>query len=54
MLLEWGTRQASDQGRDCYLVSTPIGLPLYRAAGFATTRIMDVFGDTYHSMRRSA
>lgn len=50
LLLDWGTRQAECEGKDCYLVATPAGVPLYRAAGFASTRTVDIFGTPHVSM----
>lgn len=52
MLLDWGVREASKQGRECYLVATPAGVPLYRSAGFEDVRIVDIFGTPHVSMRK--
>lgn len=50
MLLEWGMEEAAKQGKSCYLVATPAGLPLYRAAGFDSVRNLDIFGAPHMSM----
>jgi GNAT superfamily N-acetyltransferase len=52
LLLEWGVQEAAKQGGDCYLVATPAGLPLYRAAGFEDVRTVDIFGTPHMSMRK--
>lgn len=44
MLLDWGIEEASKQGRGCYLVATPAGLPVYTAAGFEDVRVLDILG----------
>ncbi|KAL6859216.1 acyl-CoA N-acyltransferase [Trichoderma novae-zelandiae] len=49
-LLAWGVEQATKAGRDCYLMATPHGRPLYEAAGFEIVRPLDMFGVTHHSM----
>ncbi|KAI5465079.1 putative GNAT family acetyltransferase [Mariannaea sp. PMI_226] len=51
MLLSWGLQQAREQERDCYLLATPAGLPLYEAAGFETIRIVQIFGVPHVSMK---
>ncbi|UNI17848.1 hypothetical protein JDV02_004162 [Purpureocillium takamizusanense] len=50
LLLDWGTQQAEAEGKDCYLVATPAGVPLYRAANFESTRTVDIFGTPHVSM----
>ncbi|EEA19205.1 hypothetical protein TMatcc_010245 [Talaromyces marneffei ATCC 18224] len=52
MLLDWGIEEASKQGRGCYLVATPAGLPVYTAAGFEDVRVLDIFGTPHVSMRK--
>jgi ribosomal protein S18 acetylase RimI-like enzyme len=54
MLLDWGIKEASKQGKECYLVATPAGLPLYRSAGFEDVRVLDIFGTPHVSMRRAS
>ncbi|TFB05796.1 hypothetical protein CCMA1212_001566 [Trichoderma ghanense] len=49
-LLSWGIEQAAKAGRDCYLMATPQGRPLYEAAGFEIVRPLDMFGVMHHSM----
>ena len=49
-LLLWGVEKAKSQGRDCYLVATPAGVPLYKAAGFERIRGLDIFGTEHVSM----
>jgi predicted GNAT family N-acyltransferase len=51
MLVSWGVQQAKEQGRECYLVASPAGVPLYEAVGFETTRIVQIFGVPHVSMR---
>lgn len=50
MLLDWGIKEASLQGRECYLVATPAGLPLYRSAGFEDVKVLNIFGAPHVSM----
>jgi hypothetical protein len=52
MLLDWGIKEASKQGRECYLVATPAGVPLYRAAGFEEVKVLEIFETPHVSMRR--
>lgn len=52
MLISWGVQQASSQGKDCYLVATPNGLPLYLATGFEQVRTVDIFGTPHISMKK--
>lgn len=52
LLLDWGVQEAAKQGKDCYLVATPAGLPLYRAAGFEDVKVLDIFGTPHVSMRK--
>ncbi|PTB38301.1 uncharacterized protein TrAFT101_011593 [Trichoderma asperellum] len=49
-LLTWGMRQATKAGRDCYLMATPQGRPLYEAFGFEIVRPLNMFGVMHHSM----
>ncbi|KAL7791851.1 acyl-CoA N-acyltransferase [Trichoderma ceciliae] len=49
-LLTWGVRQATKANRDCYLMATPQGRPLYEAFGFDIVRPLDMFGVMHHSM----
>ncbi|EGR50411.1 uncharacterized protein TRIREDRAFT_58989 [Trichoderma reesei QM6a] len=49
-LLSWGIEQATKAGRDCYLMATPQGRPLYEDAGFEVVRPLDMFGVMHHSM----
>lgn len=51
-LLEHGIELATAQGRDCYLLATPYGQPLYLAAGFQEMRSVNLFGVEYKSMHR--
>lgn len=52
MLLDWGIKESSKQGKECCLVATPAGLPLYRSAGFEDVKVLDIFGTPHVSMRR--
>ncbi|KAJ5494540.1 hypothetical protein N7463_010627 [Penicillium fimorum] len=54
MLLDWGVQQAVTQERDCYLVATPAGVALYRAAGFDSVKTVEIFGTPHVSMRKRA
>ncbi|KPM34477.1 hypothetical protein AK830_g12091 [Neonectria ditissima] len=57
MLLEWGIKHAEKDDRECYLVATPAGRPLYLAYGFEDVRTLQIFGVPHSSMilrRRSA
>ncbi|KAH6603538.1 hypothetical protein Trco_008313 [Trichoderma cornu-damae] len=49
-LLTWGVQQATKAGRDCYLMATPQGRPLYEASGFDIVRPLNMFGVMHHSM----
>ncbi|KAK1237928.1 hypothetical protein MKX08_002507 [Trichoderma sp. CBMAI-0020] len=49
-LLTWGMRQAIKAGRDCYLMATPQGRPLYEASGWEIVRPLNMFGVMHHSM----
>ena len=48
MLLNWGLEKAQEQNRDTYLIATPAGAPLYRAAGFEDLGSFLLF-DTPHN-----
>ncbi|OAA71014.1 Acyl-CoA N-acyltransferase [Akanthomyces lecanii RCEF 1005] len=52
MLVNWGIQKAEQQQRDCYLVSTPSGLPLYESVGFETQREVLMFGVPHMSMMK--
>lgn len=52
MLLLWGIDQAMQQGKDCYLFSTPAGRPAYESVGFAVRKVVPVFGVPHYSMIR--
>ncbi|KAJ5827476.1 GNAT family acetyltransferase [Penicillium robsamsonii] len=54
MLLDWGVQQAVSQERDCYLITTPAGVALYRAAGFDAMKTVEIFGAPHVSMRKRA
>ena len=49
-LLDWGVTRAMDKGRDCYLIATPVGRPLYLSAGFQDIRTVQIFNTTHYSM----
>ncbi|KAL6690855.1 acyl-CoA N-acyltransferase [Trichoderma pleuroticola] len=49
-LLTWGVEQATREGRDCYLMATPQGRPLYESFGFDIVRPLNMFGVMHHSM----
>ena len=50
MLLQWGLDKASAEGKDCYLVATEAGRPLYVAAGFEYLRTISILGIPHYSM----
>ncbi|PKX91443.1 GNAT family N-acetyltransferase [Aspergillus novofumigatus IBT 16806] len=50
MLLQWGVERADAEKRDCYLVATPAGRPLYEAAGFTELATLLIFGVPHWSM----
>ncbi|KAF5972974.1 integral membrane protein [Fusarium bulbicola] len=50
MLLQWGLDHAAAEGKDCYLVATEAGRPLYVAAGFKDIRIVSILGIPHYSM----
>lgn len=52
MLVDWGVQKATEQQRDCYLVSTPSGLRLYEATGFEPQREVLMFGVPHVSMMK--
>jgi predicted GNAT family N-acyltransferase len=54
MLLNWGLERASKEGKDCYLVATEAGRPLYVAAGFEEIRTILILGIPHYSMIRRA
>ncbi|KAH7160971.1 acyl-CoA N-acyltransferase [Dactylonectria macrodidyma] len=50
MLVDWGVKRAAIEHRDCYLIATPAGRPLYLAFQFEDIRIIKFFGVPHHSM----
>ncbi|GFF38514.1 hypothetical protein IFM58399_05260 [Aspergillus lentulus] len=50
ILLQWGVQRAAAEQRDCYLVATPAGRPLYEAAGFRELATLPIFGVPHWSM----
>ncbi|SCO22684.1 uncharacterized protein FFMR_11860 [Fusarium fujikuroi] len=50
MLLQWGLDRAAEEGKDCYLVATEAGRPLYVAAGFEDIRVVSILGIPHYSM----
>lgn len=50
MLLQWGLDHAAAEGKDCYLVATEAGRPLYVAAGFKDVRVLSILGIPHYSM----
>lgn len=50
MLLQWGLDHAAEEGKDCYLVATEAGRPLYVAAGFEDIRVVSILGIPHYSM----
>ncbi|KAH6996036.1 acyl-CoA N-acyltransferase [Ilyonectria sp. MPI-CAGE-AT-0026] len=50
MLVDWGVKRAASDGRDCYLIATPAGRPLYLAFQFEDIRTVDIFGVPHYSM----
>jgi predicted GNAT family N-acyltransferase len=41
---------AKRDGRDCYLVATPAGRPLYKKAGFVDLGELSIFGVPHYPM----
>lgn len=52
MLLDWGVKEAVRDRKHIYLVATPAGRPLYRAAGFEELATLQIFGVQHYSMIR--
>lgn len=50
LLLNWGVDKAKTEGRDCYLIATPAGRPLYESVGFVYLQELSVFGVPHYSM----
>ncbi|KAF4987143.1 hypothetical protein FGRMN_10527 [Fusarium graminum] len=50
MLLQWGIDRAAEEGKDCYLIATEAGRPLYTAVGFEHLRTVSIFGIPHYSM----
>ena len=50
MLLDWGLSRAASENKDCYLMATPAGRPLYTKRGFEVVRTVPIFGVLHHSM----
>ncbi|KAG8408380.1 hypothetical protein J3459_017852 [Metarhizium acridum] len=50
LLLNWGMEKAKHDGRDCYLVATPAGKPLYESVGFRTLQELSIFDVPHYSM----
>jgi len=44
LLVKWGLRQAAKEGKDCYLVASPAGRPLYLSLGFLEHGDIRIFG----------
>lgn len=49
-LLNWGTERAKQDSKDCYVVATPTGRPLYVAAGFEEIGQLEIFGVPHSQM----
>ncbi|KAJ3497630.1 hypothetical protein NLG97_g1754 [Lecanicillium saksenae] len=50
MLLNWGVEKAREEKRDAYLIATPAGLPLYKAAGFEDLGAFMLFDEPHNGM----
>lgn len=50
ILLDWGISRAAGDKKDCYLLATPAGKPLYTKTGFEQVRVVPIFGVSHHSM----
>ncbi|GFP57729.1 hypothetical protein TASIC1_0009006600 [Trichoderma asperellum] len=50
ILLDWGINRAAGDKKDCYLLATPAGKPLYTKTGFEEVRVVPIFGVSHHSM----
>ncbi|KAG5789732.1 hypothetical protein H9Q69_011207 [Fusarium xylarioides] len=50
MLLQWGLDHAAAEEKDCYLVATEAGRPLYVAAGFKDIRVVSILDIPHYSM----
>ncbi|KAF9766031.1 hypothetical protein IL306_001593 [Fusarium sp. DS 682] len=46
----WGIERAAAEGKNCYLVATEAGRPLYVAAGFKDRRVVSILGIPHYSM----
>jgi hypothetical protein len=54
MLCQWGMDRAASEGKDCFLMATPPGVPLYTRLGFEDVGHLEVFGVPYVSMLQRA
>ncbi|RGP78320.1 gnat family [Fusarium longipes] len=54
MLLKWGIERAIEEGKDCYLVATEAGRPLYVASGFEDLRTVSILGIPHYAMIQRA
>ncbi len=50
MMAAWGVERAAKEGKDCYLIATAAGMPLYRSLGFQDIGRFDVYGIEHCSM----
>ncbi|KAH7150147.1 acyl-CoA N-acyltransferase, partial [Dactylonectria estremocensis] len=50
LLVDWGVKRAATDHRDCYLIATPAGRPLYLAFQFEDVRTIEFFGVPHYSM----
>ena len=50
MLVQWGMDMAAKEKRDCFLVATPSGKPLYTALGFEDMGDIDLCGAPHTQM----
>lgn len=57
MLLNWGVEKAREENKDAFLIATPAGFPLYKAAGWEDMGSFMLFGEPHNGMiirRRNA
>lgn len=54
MLLEWGCRDADNHHRDCFVMASPAGIPLYTKFDFKVVGQVYTSKGTFVSMLRTS